>query len=90
MELHNIQLDIPEGCNIIIGQTHFIKTAEDLYEIWLGYDVVDWTEQDPLERIADRVREVRDDPERMGLGVVVLVNGRRSEAGGCEHQGYEH
>ncbi|UCF86899.1 MAG: adenosine-specific kinase [Nitrospiraceae bacterium] len=33
MELEIVKLDIPEGCNIILGQTHFIKTAEDLYEI---------------------------------------------------------
>ncbi len=33
MELKIVQLSIPEGCNIIVGQTHFIKTAEDLYEI---------------------------------------------------------
>lgn len=33
MELKVIRLDIPEGCNIILGQTHFIKTAEDLYEV---------------------------------------------------------
>ncbi len=33
MELKSVKIDIPEGCNIIIGQTHFIKTAEDLYEI---------------------------------------------------------
>ena len=33
MEIKTVQLDIPEGCNIILGQTHFIKTAEDLYEI---------------------------------------------------------
>jgi adenosine/AMP kinase len=33
MELHTIQMDIPPGANIIVGQTHFIKTAEDLYEI---------------------------------------------------------
>ena len=26
------QLQIPEGCNIILGQSHFIKTVEDLYE----------------------------------------------------------
>ncbi len=26
------QINIPEGCNIIIGQSHFIKTVEDLYE----------------------------------------------------------
>jgi len=33
MELRGIRDDIPEGCNIILGKTHFIKTAEDLYEI---------------------------------------------------------
>ena len=29
-------MEIPEGANIIIGQTHFIKTVEDLYEIMVG------------------------------------------------------
>ena len=33
MKLEAIRIEIPEGCNIILGQTHFIKTAEDLYEI---------------------------------------------------------
>jgi len=33
MDMHIVKVDIPEGCNIILGQTHFIKTAEDLYEI---------------------------------------------------------
>ncbi len=33
MELQSIRLTVPEGSNIIVGQTHFIKTAEDLYEI---------------------------------------------------------
>lgn len=33
MELKSVKIGIPEGCNIILGQTHFIKTAEDLYEI---------------------------------------------------------
>jgi adenosine/AMP kinase len=32
MELKSVKIRIPEGCNIILGQTHFIKTAEDLYE----------------------------------------------------------
>ncbi|RPJ54858.1 MAG: hypothetical protein EHM23_27975 [Acidobacteria bacterium] len=36
MELKAIPLDIPEGCNLILGQTHFIKTVEDLYEIMVG------------------------------------------------------
>ena len=33
METSIVTIAIPEGCNIILGQTHFIKTAEDLYEI---------------------------------------------------------
>jgi adenosine/AMP kinase len=35
MELKNIRLSIPEGCNIIVGQSHFIKTIEDLYEVFV-------------------------------------------------------
>lgn len=27
-----MKIKIPEGCNVIIGQSHFIKTVEDLYE----------------------------------------------------------
>ena len=27
-----VQVDIPEDANVIIGQSHFIKTVEDLYE----------------------------------------------------------
>lgn len=29
-------MEVPEGSNIIIGQTHFIKTVEDLYEVMVG------------------------------------------------------
>lgn len=36
MELKVERLEIPEGYNIIFGQTHFIKTVEDLYEIMMG------------------------------------------------------
>lgn len=32
MELKAVRLETPEGGNIILGQTHFIKTVEDLYE----------------------------------------------------------
>ncbi len=32
MELTLVPVALPEGANVIIGQTHFIKTAEDLYE----------------------------------------------------------
>jgi adenosine/AMP kinase len=33
MDMRTVAVEIPENCNIILGQTHFIKTAEDLYEI---------------------------------------------------------
>ncbi|MCC6341329.1 MAG: adenosine-specific kinase [Bryobacterales bacterium] len=32
MELKAVRLEIPAGANIILGQSHFIKTVEDLYE----------------------------------------------------------
>jgi len=33
MELKLVPVAIPENANVIIGQSHFIKTVEDLYEI---------------------------------------------------------
>ncbi|MFZ0211451.1 MAG: adenosine-specific kinase [Candidatus Acidiferrales bacterium] len=32
MELITVPIEIPEGANVILGQAHFIKTAEDLFE----------------------------------------------------------
>jgi adenosine/AMP kinase len=32
MELKLIPLEVPEGGNLILGQSHFIKTVEDIYE----------------------------------------------------------
>jgi hypothetical protein len=32
MELKSVRLEIPDGGNIIVGQSHFIKTVEDVYE----------------------------------------------------------
>jgi adenosine/AMP kinase len=32
MNLHAVKLRIPENANIVLGQSHFIKTVEDLYE----------------------------------------------------------
>ena len=32
MELTSVRLEIPENGNIIVGQSHFIKTVEDIYE----------------------------------------------------------
>ncbi|MCX7027216.1 MAG: adenosine-specific kinase [Spirochaetes bacterium] len=36
MELDLVQLPIPADCNIVVGQSHFIKTVEDLAEIMAG------------------------------------------------------
>lgn len=33
MQFKTVKIEIPEGCNIILGQSHFIKTVEDIYEI---------------------------------------------------------
>ena len=32
LKIKTYQLDVPEDCNLILGQSHFIKTVEDLYE----------------------------------------------------------
>ncbi|HUV74492.1 MAG TPA: adenosine-specific kinase [Anaerolineae bacterium] len=32
MELLTVAIDTPEGGNVILGQSHFIKTVEDLHE----------------------------------------------------------
>ncbi|OUL36456.1 hypothetical protein BV372_07225 [Nostoc sp. T09] len=36
MELKAVAMQIPADCNLILGQTHFIKTVEDLYEIMVS------------------------------------------------------
>jgi adenosine/AMP kinase len=33
MEIITVKVDIPRETNLIFGQTHFIKTVEDLYEV---------------------------------------------------------
>ncbi len=32
-QIEEVKLDFPEGCNVILGYSHFIKTVEDLTEI---------------------------------------------------------
>lgn len=32
LELKSVRMEFPADANIIVGQTHFIKTVEDLYE----------------------------------------------------------
>ena len=32
MDIKVVKIEVPEGCNVILGQSHFIKTVEDIYE----------------------------------------------------------
>ena len=36
IKLEAVQLEFPEGSNIILGQSHFIKTVEDLHEVMVN------------------------------------------------------
>jgi adenosine/AMP kinase len=36
MDLSTVRIEIPEGSNVIVGQSHFIKTVEDIYECIVG------------------------------------------------------
>ncbi|WP_070379867.1 adenosine-specific kinase [Rhodococcus sp. WMMA185] len=36
MELHSVAVDKPDDMNVVVGQSHFIKTVEDLHEALAG------------------------------------------------------
>jgi adenosine/AMP kinase len=36
MQLVTVKIDKPESINFILGQTHFIKTVEDVHEVLVG------------------------------------------------------
>mgnify|MGYP000344834633 CR=1 FL=1 len=36
MKTEIVRIETPEGCNLILGMAHFIKTVEDLYEALVG------------------------------------------------------
>ena len=36
LEFHAVPVPIPENANIILGQSHFIKTVEDIYEAMMN------------------------------------------------------
>lgn len=36
MQIQLVPVDLPENCNVVIGQTHFIKSVEDIYEAMVG------------------------------------------------------
>jgi len=36
MEIHVVRVENPDGLNLILGQSHFIKTVEDVHEALVG------------------------------------------------------
>ncbi len=36
MQLHSLKIDKPQDVNFILGQTHFIKSVEDIHEALVG------------------------------------------------------
>jgi len=32
MQMISVKLEVPQGVNLVLGQSHFIKTVEDIYE----------------------------------------------------------
>jgi hypothetical protein len=36
LEMSTVALEIPDELNVIVGQSHFIKTVEDLHEVLVG------------------------------------------------------
>lgn len=81
---HLVPIEKPEDTNIILGQSHFIKTVEDLHEAMAnagggirfgiafneasGPCLVRWTGNDP-----ELVEKARQNCQRIGAGHVFLV-----------------
>lgn len=36
MQIELVPVEFPENCNVIVGQSHFIKTVDDIYEAIVG------------------------------------------------------
>lgn len=80
MELRSVAVENPEGLNFVLGQAHFIKTVEDLYELLAStapggrFGLAFCEASGPC-----LVRYAGNDPELEALAV------RNAEALGCGH-----
>ena len=36
MNIEAVKIEVPEGCNLVLGMSHFIKTVEDIYELMVN------------------------------------------------------
>lgn len=70
MELTLVPITIPDDTNVIIGQSHFIKTVEDLYEIMVT--AVPQAKFGLAFNEASGARLVRTDGNDEGLGRMAI------------------
>ena len=84
-----VDISIPEGCNVILGQSHFIKTVEDLFEVLatsspsLEFGIAFCEASEPClvrtdGNAPDLVRSAADNAIRLASGhafVVLMRNG---------------
>ena len=84
MEIISLSVENPEGLNFILGQSHFIKTVEDLYEVLVnssphikfglafcessGPCLIRWTGND-----AELIELARNNAFRIGAGHSFIV-----------------
>ena len=84
MKIESVTIKIPADTNILIGQSHFIKTAEDLYEALVGscpgirFGVAFCESSgDRLVRVEGNDDELKgsaiDNAQRIGAGHVFVV-----------------
>ena len=36
MNIEAVNLEVPDGCNLVLGMSHFIKTVEDIHELMVN------------------------------------------------------
>jgi len=81
LKLSSVSMEIPEGCNIILGQSHFIKTVEDLYEALVTSSPSLLFGIAFCEASGDRL--IRADGNDDGLTRIAVSNARAVSAGHC-------
>lgn len=84
MEIQTVKIEKPEATNFILGQSHFIKTVEDIHEALMsavpgikfglafceasGKCLIRWTGTDP-----DMIRLAKQNAEAVGAGHSFIV-----------------
>lgn len=81
MQVDAVRLRFPEGCNIILGQSHFIKTVEDLFEAVSG--TIPGSPFGLAFSEASGPRLIRSDGNDLELQGVAEENLMRISAGHC-------